>query len=127
MILLFKNLLFFLLFFIVFSTTLNAQIKIIKDNRVDAVILNKAKTKLFGYRIQICFDSDKTIVDAARTKFSNLYPKIDTYMNFEAPNFNLLVGDFRTRIEAEKILEEILGRYTITIIRKGIINLPRVD
>ena len=48
-------------------------------------------------------------------------------MNFEAPNFNLLVGDFRTRIEAEKILEEILGRYTITIIRKGIINLPRVD
>ena len=127
MILLFKNLLFFLLFFIVFSTTLNAQIKIIKDNRVDAVILNKAKTKLVGYRIQICFDSDKNIVNAARTKFSNLYPKIDTYMNFEAPNFNLLVGDFRTRIEAEKLLEKILGEFTITIIRKEYIHLPRVD
>ena len=127
MLLLFKNLLFFLLFFIFFTTTLNAQIKIIKDNRIDTVIVNKGKTKLVGYRIQICFDSDKNIVNTARTKFSNLYPKIDTYMNFEAPNFNLLVGDFRTRIEAEKLLEKILGEFTITIIRKEYIRLPRVD
>jgi hypothetical protein len=127
MILKLNNLLVLLIFFIIGKSSLNAQIIIIKDDRIDALIDDKVKTKLVGFRIQICFDSDKNIVNAARTKFSNLYPRIDTYMNFEAPNFNLLVGDFRTRIEAEKLLEKILGEFTITIIRKEYIHLPRVD
>ena len=122
-----NNLLVLLIFFIIGKSSLNAQTIIIKDDRIDALIDDKVKTKLVGFRIQICFDSDKNIVNAARTKFSNLYPKIDTYMNFEAPNFNLLAGNFRTLIEAEKLLEKIFGEFTITIIRKEYIYLPRVD
>jgi hypothetical protein len=48
-------------------------------------------------------------------------------MKFEAPNFNLKVGDFRTLIEAEKLKEKIMGEFTITIIHREYINLPRVD
>lgn len=127
MILKLNNLFVLLIFFIIGKSSLNAQIIIIKDDRINALIDDKVKTKLVGFRIQICFDSDKNIVNAARTKFSNLYPKIDTYMNFEAPNFNLLAGNFRTLIEAEKLLEKIFGEFTITIIRKEYIYLPRVD
>ena len=80
-----------------------------------------------GYRLQICFDSDKSIIDEARNRFISIYPKIDTYVTFEAPNFNLMVGDFRTILEAEKIQEEISGQFTIVIIHKTLIHLPRID
>ena len=118
----------FLLFLLLnFNAKIFGQINVYKDNRIDALVEKKRTSIMGGYRIQICFDSDKVVVNNARTKFSNLFPKIDTYMNFEAPNFNLLVGDFRTLIEAEKIKEKILGEFTITIIRKEYIHLPRVD
>lgn len=118
----------FLLFLLLnFNAKIFGQINVYKDNRIDALVEKKRTSIMGGYRIQICFDSDKVVVNNARTKFSNLFPKIDTYMNFEAPNFNLLVGDFRTLIEAEKIQEKILGEFTITIIRKEYIHLPRVD
>jgi hypothetical protein len=119
---------FFLLFLLLnFNAKIFGQINVYKDNRIDALVEKKRTSIMGGYRIQICFDSDKVVVNNARTKFSNLFPKIDTYMNFEAPNFNLLVGDFRTLIEAEKIQEKILGEFTISIIKKEIIHLPRVD
>jgi hypothetical protein len=118
----------FLLFLLLnFNAKIFGQINVYKDNRIDALVEKKRTSIMGGYRIQICFDSDKVVVNNARTKFSNLFPKIDTYMNFEAPNFNLLVGDFRTLIEAEKIQEKILGEFTISIIKKEIIHLPRVD
>lgn len=117
------------LFLIFFSAKENmiGQIITVKDERIDKMVMQKAQKEIMGYRIQICFDSEKKTVDSARTKFSSQFPKIDTYIKFEAPNFNLKVGDFRTLIEAEKIKEKIMGEFTITIIHREYINLPRVD
>jgi hypothetical protein len=117
---------FFLLIFVK-SNCYIAQVNVVKDNRIDEKVTNKAQKQLLGYRVQICFDSDKNLVDEMRAKFINQYPKIDTYITFDAPNFNLKVGDFRTQIEAEKLKEKIIADYTITIIHKELINLPRVD
>lgn len=116
----------FIVFFLS-SYCLNAQISVVKDERIDQKISNKAQKQILGYRVQICFDSDKNLVDQMRAKFISQYPKIDTYVTFDAPNFNLKVGDFRTQIEAEKLKEKIIADYSITIIHKELINLPRVD
>jgi hypothetical protein len=104
-----------------------SQVNVIKDERIDTKVTGKAQKQILGYRLQICFDSDKDLVDQARAKFIALYPKIDTYITFEAPNFNLKVGDFRTQIEAEKLKEKIGSEFTISIIHKELINLPRID
>jgi hypothetical protein len=109
------------------SSTVVAQITIDADPRLVENIAKKASKQIGGYRIQICFDSDKSIIDEARNRFISMYPKIDTYVTFEAPNFNLMVGDFRTLIDAEKIQEEIAGKFTVVIIHKTQINLPRID
>jgi hypothetical protein len=109
------------------SRSLVAQVNVVKDSRVDEKITNKAQKQILGYRVQICFDSDKNLVDQMRAKFISQYPKIDTYITFDAPNFNLKIGDFRTQIEAEKLKEKIIADYSITIIHKELINLPRVD
>ncbi len=109
------------------STSLVAQITLDADPRLADQVAKKASKQIAGYRLQICFDSDKSIIDEARNRFISLYPKIDTYVTFEAPNFNLMVGDFRTLIDAEKIQEEIAGKFTVVIIHKTQINLPRID
>ena len=106
---------------------LQGQISIQADERIEQQIAKKASKQMNGYRLQICFDSDKSIIDEARNRFISIYPKMDTYVTFEAPNFNLMVGDFRTILEAEKIQEEISGQFTIVIIHKTLIHLPRID
>jgi hypothetical protein len=116
-----------LIFFLLNANNLYTQVNIFKDNRIDEKISGKSQKQILGYRVQICFDSDKELVDQMREKFISQYPKIDTYITFDAPNFNLKVGDFRTQIEAEKLKEKIIADYSITIIHKELINLPRVD
>ena len=98
------------------------------DERVDDLLeVEKRTDKIIGYRLQICLDSDKEIVDQARDKYLKLYPLTDTYVNFENPHFNLKVGDFRSRVEAEKIKREVFGEFVICIIHEELINLPRID
>lgn len=116
-----------ILLFVSKPSSFCAQIDVVKDIRINNRIANKAEKQLLGYRIQICFDSDKSLVDRMREKFIIQYPKIDTYITFDAPNFNLKVGDFRTQIEAEKLKEKIISDFSLTIIHKELINLPRVD
>ena len=78
-----------------------------------------------GYRIQICFDRDKSIVEKARDKFSNMYPKMGTYIKSEPPHFSLTVGDFQRKEEAQAVKDKIFGKFAITNIQLGIVNPPQ--
>lgn len=104
-----------------------AQIQLIADPRIEQRVAAKNSKQMPGYRVQLCFDSDKDLIDQTRAQFVAAYPKIDTYVRFEAPNFNLMVGDFRTQKEAEELVERIRGRFPLTIVHKELINLPRID
>lgn len=117
----------FILFISLFYSKLQAQIQVISDPRIEKKVIAKNNRQMPGYRVQICFDSDKDLVDQIRSEFVKLYPKIDTYLRFEAPNFNLMVGDFRTQKEAEELVDQIRGRFPLGIIHKEQINLPRID
>jgi hypothetical protein len=105
----------------------NAQIKIIADPRIEQKVAAKNSRQMPGYRVQLCFDSNKEFLDQTRAQFVGEFPKIDTYVRFEAPNFNLMVGDFRTQKEAQELIDLIRGRYPLSIIHKEQINLPRID
>ena len=113
-------------FITLFYNGLQAQIQLIADPRIEQRVVANNSKLMPGYRVQLCFDSDKTLVDQARAQFVTDFPKIDTYVRFEAPNFNLMVGDFRTQKEAEELVECIRGRYPLTIVHKEQINLPRI-
>jgi hypothetical protein len=125
----------FLVFSVTIVTSCYAQrnssigsIDVLADSRIqNLVALEKSIDEMSGYRLQICFDSDKTVIDEARNRFLKLYPLIATYVEFEAPHFNLKVGDFRTRLEAEKIKRNIFGEFVICIIHQDLIQLPRLN
>jgi hypothetical protein len=122
----------FLINFVFF--TQKGHVEIIKDSRIDdlikqegAIIPPATSPQMIGYRIQLFFDNDKNAVDEARARFINSFPKVDTYVNFNAPNYFLKVGDFRTQNDAEKIKTAIDNQFPTSFIIKEKINLPRID
>jgi hypothetical protein len=122
-----------LLLFADHSVAQGGDVTIKKDARIDAIVAKKAEVKspaihpeIDGYRIQLFFDSDKSEVNGARSRFISQYPKVDTYVEFKAPNFFLKVGDFRTRLEAEKVLTNVKAEFPTSFIIQEKINLPRL-
>lgn len=122
-------------FFLIFSSfAQSGSVEINKDPRIDNLIKQEGTVippaigpQITGYRIQLFFDSNKSSVDEARSKFMSLYPKIDTYVAYTAPHFFLKVGDFRTQMEAEKIKSKVENQFPTSNIIKEKINLPRID
>ena len=56
-----------------------------------------------------------------------MYPKVDTYVTYTAPNYFLKVGNFRTHLEAEKVKTSVDKEFPTNYIIKELINLPRID
>jgi hypothetical protein len=104
-----------------------------KDPRLSALVAKQAditppdtKVKINGYRVQLFFDSDRSTINDARSRFIAQFPLIDTYVEYNAPNFYLKAGDFRTRLEAEKIKYAIAADFPTSFVIEEDINLPRL-
>jgi hypothetical protein len=105
-----------------------------KDIRIDELIREKAKIKapatslqIDGYRIQLFFDTEKSKVDEARSKFIEIHPDIESNVIYKAPNYFLKVGNFRTYLEAEKIKSTLDKDFPTNYILKEKINIPNLD
>jgi hypothetical protein len=78
-----------------------------------------------GYRIQVFFDSGTNSGDRARKvrdEFMFLFPDIPGYVTWKAPNYRVRVGDFRSRLEAERALQIIVVEYPNAWVIKDEIN-----
>lgn len=120
--------------FILWNTIGFSQVEIIKDDRINGLIEQEGApvppsnvTQMIGYRVQLFFDSNKTLIDEARIKFQTLYPKVDTYVSYTAPHYFLKVGDFRTQMEAEGVKAAMQSQFPTSFVVKEKINLPRID
>lgn len=119
------------------SSALFAQqgdVKVVKDGRINALVAKQSqitppevKPHIDGYRVQLYFDSDRANINDARLRFISRFPKIDTYVEFKTPNFFLKVGDFRTRLEAEKVKAAIETEFPTSFIIKEDVFLPRLE
>lgn len=112
----------------------NGDVQVIKDQRIDALVEKQSKVtppdikpQIDGFRVQIFFDSDKTVINNARSKVISQFPKTDTYITYNAPNFFLKAGDFRSRLEAEKFKAQIEVEFPTSFIVSEKIYLPRLE
>jgi len=83
-----------------------------------------------GYRIQIFFDSGSNSSDRARQardEFLVKFPDIPAYVNWKAPNYRVRVGDFKTRLDAERTLQYILTDYPNAWVSIDEINFPVIN
>jgi hypothetical protein len=115
----YKNLIILALFFSVkaFAQTDSNSIVVNKDPRIDLLIRKQAeineettrdsRRNIPGYRIQVINSSDRNSVFAAKTKVYQQFPELKPYLMYQAPNYKLKVGNFRTQEEAEQYSKQL--------------------
>lgn len=114
----FEQNIIFLIFIAVSVNYINAQdqnVRINQDSKFEQLLNEKRKinTSLTindSYKIQIYTGGSE---NAKRTlnQFKQEFAAIDASIVFNTPNYKVWVGNFRTRIEAEKTLKEIKDKY----------------
>lgn len=83
-----------------------------------------------GYRIQIFMEAGNdaiTHADSVMDVFTNAYPKIPAYISFGQPYYRIRVGDFRTRLDAERALENIKHKYPNSFVTTERIIPPQIE
>jgi hypothetical protein len=117
------------------SDSLSETTEIIQDPRVDLLVnkhirINQVIKTMEGFRIQLFSDSgnnSKTKAQAVYDEFLAKFPDMGVYLTFKSPNYKVRIGDFRTRLDAQRFLNELAGDYPNSFIIADQINLPRAD
>ena len=100
------------------------KVEVTKDPKIDTLIARrlafskKSKTsgKVEGFRIQIYSGSERTDAYQEQSRFKTLYPEVFAYVSYILPNYKVRVGDFRTRMEAEKFMNKIKQNFATVFI-----------
>jgi len=62
------------------------------------------------YKIQV-YQGNRTGAETAKSQFATLYDEWPISMEYETPNYKIWVGNFRSRLEADKALIKIKKNY----------------
>lgn len=103
-----------------------------QDQRIEQLIQKQREihandSTIDGFRIQIFMESGNDAVEkanAAMAEFQLKYPDIPIYLVFGQPYYRLRVGDFRTRLEAEKAHRLLVKEYKKAFVTSDRIQLP---
>ena len=107
------------------------KVELVQENKIKE-LLNKhieinSKTPVKGYRIKIHFGDDKNKSKEVKAKFIARFPDVPAYEKYDQPNFNIRVGDFRTKLEAYKFLKEVQVEFPSAFLVQDEIELPKIE
>lgn len=71
---------------------------------------NRSTTR--GFRVQVFLGSNRSEAYAEQARFKRLFGNIDTYITYDEPNYRVKVGDFRSRREAEELMQGLKGQFS---------------
>ncbi|MDR0229771.1 MAG: SPOR domain-containing protein [Flavobacteriaceae bacterium] len=117
---------FFIHYLLIFSiTTIHAQKKTVTINEPETVKKlmaakksnNPSTTTTDKYKIQLVSGKNSDATEA-QNKFKKLFPAIDISIIYTSPSYKVLVGNFKTRLEAEKNLKDIKSYFDQALIIK---------
>jgi len=103
-----------------------------QDSRLDKMLnwhitKNEKMDGMEGYRVEIFFSADLDALEQAKNKkveFLSKYPDYLVHIKYDAPNFKVRVGDFRTKNEALKLKKNIERDYPMAFIVPDKIKFP---
>lgn len=78
-----------------------------------------------GYRIRIFSNSGNAAREQAKqakNKFEMSHADVDTYLVYNNPNFEIFVGNFKTKSESLKLLKNLSSEYPSAFIVKTLIT-----
>jgi len=107
------------------------EIKVQQDTRIDKITQfigepqgASPNVKIKGFRVQLFFDTDKDVVNQKRADYLGRYNDKPAYVDYLQPNFRLRVGNFRTKLQAQKWQDEVKNDFPDAIIVEDWIDLP---
>lgn len=109
------------------SNTIQTALKVRVLQEKKAEYHKRTNGEIDGYRVKIHFGSDKTKAREIQTKFSSKYNDIPTHEDYQQPNFVIMVGDYKTKLEAYEILKKIKDDYPYAFIVKSKIRPTKIN
>ncbi len=107
---------------------------IINDARIDSLLqlhieYNRKYPTFQGYRVQILKVSGNDAletIEKSKTDFLEKHENTPVYLTFNEPYYRVRVGDFRTRLDAERFLKKIGKEYPGAWVIQDEINFPDI-
>jgi len=126
-----------LVFLIICIHSVSAQergkVQVTKDPQIDSLIAKRLELSkdsrsggnisVSGYRVQIFSGLERQQAYTEQAKFKVRFPAYSSYISYVQPNYRVRVGDFRTRLEAEKFMNELKRFYSSLFIFSEMIIL----
>lgn len=109
-----------------------ATVSVHKDGRIDELIefLGTSEppnpVKIDGFRVQVFFDPNRDLALGEKAKFMSSVSGVDAYMEWDAPNHYVRVGNFYTKQQALMLIEELKGAFPTATVIKCRIELPEL-
>ncbi len=108
------------------------HLTVIQDSRLEKMLAwdiekNSYVDGIEGYRVEIFFSPAADAYEMAKKKkleFLSNHQEVPVYIKYDAPNFRVRVGDFRTKNEALKLYKKIKSKYPVAFIATDKINFP---
>lgn len=112
----------FIGFSVYYSNAQDQNVTVNQDPKFEQLLNEKRKinaslTVSDSYKIQI-FTGSSENAKKTLNEFRQEFAAIDATIIFNTPNYKVWVGNFKTRIEAEKTLSEINNRYKNVLLIK---------
>lgn len=106
-------------FFVIEMSAQEGVVSVNQDEDIETLIrLKKDVNKtLVNYRIQI-FNGNRPDAEKVRLEFRKVFSEWSTDMRFETPNYKIWVGNFKTRLEADRALVRIKKEFKSAFIFK---------
>lgn len=80
-----------------------------------------------GYRVQIFMELGNDALrraDSVKEVFMAQHPEVPIYLIFGQPYYRLRIGDYRTRLEAENMYQQVRKEYSNAFVTADRIELP---
>ena len=91
------------------------------------VSINSSKKTMQGFRIQVYSGQERTKATELKNSLLNQYPDFASYLLYQQPYFKVRIGDFKTRLDALKLLDQVKTNFSVAFIVRDEVKLPFID
>lgn len=104
------------------SIAQQGSVSVNQDKKITTLLeikkeMNKNESDSDRYKIQI-YSGNRSAAEASQRDFNANFGDWKSSIEYETPNFKIWAGNFRSRLEADKALKKIKGKFPAAFIFK---------
>ena len=82
-----------------------------KNREVNEEVYLKTLRNMQGFRLQVIITNDRNSALSVKTRMLSDFPGEKTYFIYHSPYFKIQMGNFRTREDAEELMQQVKKIY----------------